>query len=394
MKRLIFVFHDSNIKSGATAALLDILIKLLKEKKFNDLIKSYAVIPSAPNNIILNNILTDLGMEVFVSKITMTRINYNAPHYYKLASYLYSLIKISKCYFYSRSLAKSTGVNFDLIYTNTSSSYFGIFLAKHLHCKHILHCREFGIEDQNMKQVFGEKNFWSFVLKYTDSVITISRSLEKKLLEYIPKENLHLIYDDVSVESVGRKDVSFCNGNQVNVLLAGTICKGKGQEFVIDSLDYIRKNNNLDIHLNIAGSTSSPYAKYLMNKVNKKNNDGWVNFLGHCENMGSIRSSNDVAIISSSSEAFGRVTIEAMSSNLFVIASDRGANPELVDDKKTGLIYEHGSIESLENAIIYFFENPARAEEIAEKGNEFSKNYTNDRSARKVNKLITTTLGI
>ena len=55
----------------------------------------------------------------------------------------------------------------------------------------------------------------------------------------------------------------------------------------------------------------------------------------------------DVGLMLSKSEAFGRVTIEYMFQNLAVIASDTGANPELINNNKTGLLYHYGNCNDL-----------------------------------------------
>jgi len=59
----------------------------------------------------------------------------------------------------------------------------------------------------------------------------------------------------------------------------------------------------------------------------------------------------DIELVCSKSEAFGRVTIEAMMSMNPVIASDTGANPELVIENFNGLLYRQGNHHDLAGKI-------------------------------------------
>ena len=91
--------------------------------------------------------------------------------------------------------------------------------------------------------------------------------------------------------------------------------------------------------------------KKTINKYTLYNN----NLLGYCDNMSPKLSEYDVGIICSKSEAFGRITIEYIRAGLYVIASNTGANPELIQHKKLGILYEYGNIKSLAKCIEHIF---------------------------------------
>ena len=65
----------------------------------------------------------------------------------------------------------------------------------------------------------------------------------------------------------------------------------------------------------------------------------------------------DVEIVPSICEAYGRVTLEAMASRHVVIASDAGANRELISDNITGFIYKTGNEEELADKMSYCINN-------------------------------------
>ena len=80
----------------------------------------------------------------------------------------------------------------------------------------------------------------------------------------------------------------------------------------------------------------------------------------------------DVGLMLSKSEAFGRVTVEYMFNNLAVIASDTGANPELVNDRKTGYLYKLGDIASLADKMEQLINNRDLLMEMASNGYHYA----------------------
>jgi len=78
-----------------------------------------------------------------------------------------------------------------------------------------------------------------------------------------------------------------------------------------------------------------------------------------------VRKSMFVVCPSISYETFGLVVVEANALGKPVIASDIGASPELIEDKKTGLLFNPGSTEELAKNIKYLIAHP---DEIREMG--------------------------
>ena len=59
----------------------------------------------------------------------------------------------------------------------------------------------------------------------------------------------------------------------------------------------------------------------------------------------------------SKNEAFGRVTVEYMLQNLAVIASDAGANSEIIENGVSGLLYRLGDVDDLARKMIMYLED-------------------------------------
>jgi len=77
--------------------------------------------------------------------------------------------------------------------------------------------------------------------------------------------------------------------------------------------------------------------------------------------------------VCSKAEAFGRVTIEGMLSGTLVIGAACGATEELIQNNKTGLLYEYGNENDLTNKIKWAVTNKEIARSIANCGRTYAK---------------------
>jgi glycosyltransferase involved in cell wall biosynthesis len=76
-------------------------------------------------------------------------------------------------------------------------------------------------------------------------------------------------------------------------------------------------------------------------------------------------------------EGFPMVIAEAMAYGVPVVASHLGAMAEIVDDGRTGLLFEAGNAEDLASKVRWLFENPEKAEEMGRNARaEYEKKYT------------------
>jgi len=80
-------------------------------------------------------------------------------------------------------------------------------------------------------------------------------------------------------------------------------------------------------------------------------------------------------------ETFGRVVIEAFAKGLPVIASDRGALPELVEHGRTGLLFRAGDPEDLAAKVDWFLSHPAEAARMRKEARaEYLAKYTAEKN--------------
>ena len=139
--------------------------------------------------------------------------------------------------------------------------------------------------------------------------------------------------------------------------IVGGLSNSKNQIELIEAIHLLKRKDLLQV--DIIGSGENDYISYLRLKIREYQLDNIISFTGHISNIGSILTNYDIGIITSKKEAFGRVTIEYMLAGVAVVASRSGANIELIEDKKTGLLYDLGSIEDLASQIELLQNSPS-----------------------------------
>lgn len=76
----------------------------------------------------------------------------------------------------------------------------------------------------------------------------------------------------------------------------------------------------------------------------------------------------DIFVLTSKSETYGMVTIEAMAAGLPVVATRSGGTPELVRDKHDGLLFEPDNTTDLQNALRLLMEFPGLRRRFGQAG--------------------------
>lgn len=147
-----------------------------------------------------------------------------------------------------------------------------------------------------------------------------------------------------------RKDIdriSFLNAHSLDknmrfVGIAARPAPEKGPEFIIESIKKLSKKRN-DFELLWAGESS--WRKYLEGLFKKAGIKERVRFLGHIPDIEKFYASCDTVILASkpnSIEASPSALLEPMAMGKPVIATAVGGIPEIIEDRKNGLMVQYG----------------------------------------------------
>ncbi|SHK26641.1 glycosyltransferase family 4 protein [Fibrobacter sp. UWB12] len=228
-------------------------------------------------------------------------------------------------------LYKVRMINPDIIYSNSSADCYSILVAKLLQKKHVMHVREFMQEDFGARYIFGRKSKKSKILK-SDKIIFVSKAVAKSVVGEIP-QNGRVVYNGLPIPNA--IEPFHLNRQNVRLGIVGNIDISKQQHLIIGFMPQIlKKYPGLTLH--IVGDKESPYKRRIVRQVKDLKVEKNVFFEGFVRNTDDIYSKFDILVMCSRSEAFGRVTIEAMLRNKPVIGLDAGGTPELIKSGVTG----------------------------------------------------------
>ena len=149
----------------------------------------------------------------------------------------------------------------------------------------------------------------------------------------------------------------------------GQIHPNKGIEVLLQAVTRLPEGA---WHLKIAGRGFTAYERHLRAGYGGK---PAIEFLGHVEAEALLRQTDVLVAPSFLSETFGRVVIEAYAHGVPVIASNRGAMPELVEMGRTGYSMDPSHPDHLAIKMRSFIEDPAMIESMRARCLEKAKGF-------------------
>jgi glycosyltransferase involved in cell wall biosynthesis len=157
-------------------------------------------------------------------------------------------------------------------------------------------------------------------------------------------------------------------GGNKYVLFAGRLVPEKGCWTLLRAFEQL-----VDVPLKIMGT--GPIEQELRNYVAKKRlfNVELLGFKSGSEKWDLLRSSACVVIPSEWYESFSVTALEAYVVGKPIIASRLGGLPYVVEESKSGLLFEAGHVDQLAQKVRFLWEHPDEAERMGEYGHQLSK---------------------
>jgi glycosyltransferase involved in cell wall biosynthesis len=256
----------------------------------------------------------------------------------------------------------------DLVYSNSATVSVGAFAARLLGVPHVWHLHEFGFEDQGLSFLFGESLSLALIDRLSDRCICVSRALAAKYAKSIEPAKISVIYPSMhrALASHDLPSLEFMKPHpgRFRCVIVGALIPGKGQEEGILALAHLKKAG-IPVELIIVGKGEPEFRRYLDEVVASNHLADEVIFVGKVDSAFPAMRDSDAILVCSRSEAFGRVTIEGMSSGRPVIGARSAATAELIQDGFTGLLYDPGNANDLADKIRYVREHPEAGERLA-----------------------------
>jgi len=196
-----------------------------------------------------------------------------------------------------------------------------------------------------------------FLLKFPDRLVAVSKELASKLYVLrIPRTKVRIIYNAVFIEGIPkgtpllevRKEFKIPEQDRLLGVI-GRLSPEKGQIYFLQAFSEVIKSFPQASAL-IVGE--GPDEKMLKEYCALKKLDSKAVFTGYQKDITSIYKSLDLVILPSLSEGMPNVALEGMLFEKPVIGTKVGGTPEVIMDKKTGILIPPEDPGSLAHSIL------------------------------------------
>lgn len=354
--RVLFISHTNSL-DGANRSLL----QLVKELRDNHDVTPIVVCPRDRQSHVLTDVYAKEGIECIPVPLVKFKLVGNKSLVAKVLLAASFLLRNLYLFYALR------GVKFDLVHSNSSVIDMGAYLALWRRVPHVWHLREFGYEDFRMQSVFG-KRYERWIYKKCEVAIAISKAIEQKFKPLFGTR-IRLIYNGILPKD---ESLSASHTNPVTTFcITGRLEPNKNQMEVLKACLLLKHESKCHFRLLVVGAGgNTAYTEELKKYVADNGLQDEVMFMGYRTDVPEILSQCNVGLTASTNEAFGRITVEYMMQNLAVIASDTGANPEIIRDGDTGMLYPSGDARQLADKMLALLQNRNLLMRIAANGKQ------------------------
>lgn len=248
---------------------------------------------------------------------------------------------------------------------------------------------------ENKLTMFSAKIVYPLFYNRTDVLFSnsehINQDLKKSFDIKIPTK---VIYNPIELYEGIVKPTSYNENNTFNIINVGRCTPIKNQQLLINAVSKLQ----YDYHLTVAG-TGDIIEDLRALSIEKATN---TLFTGNVSNVNEHLSQNNCFVLSSNSEGFPNVVLEAMAMGLPIIATNCLSGPlEILNNNKPielqkgefykatyGILIKINDTEALTNAINYLIENPTEIHRYSLLSLERAKAYSAPKIYQELKTLI------
>lgn len=314
--KILYILNATTVTGGATKSFLSMIDEIQKY--------GHEVLVVCPNTKGVYKILKDKNIKVFSLRYKMASLPNNKGIVNKF-KWIFRFVKIEIINHVAsgRLIKLLHEYKIDIIHDNTSVTDLGYRVAKKLNLPNVIHIREYGDLDFNLR-LYNLKKRISNKNSYT---IPITKDIRR---HHHLESDSHCcqIYNGIIHES----DIRFTAKKIPFILYAGRIEPTKGLKDLLEAyVHYCKHNNTKEVifKLKIAGVCSDvKFLESLKDFVKSYDLEDWVEWLGERADINELYYNAFLTIIPSKFEGLGRVFPEAISNGCICIVRNTGGLKE------------------------------------------------------------------
>lgn len=221
--------------------------------------------------------------------------------------------------------------------------------------------------------------FLPLLKSWTDGIALSSRAVGRYYFRRRARvdQRFHLAYPPVDVEKFSPR----LNGSNAReqfgldpncpvIGVVANICPGKGQEYLIEAAEIIKRRYRGAKVLVVGGKLDNRHKFWsaLMKQTAELGLERDVVFTGRRDDVPELLRAMTVYVHPSESESCGMAILEASACGLPVVATDVGGPRELVEDGVTGILVEPRNPAQIAEAVLRLLDSPEMARRMGQAG--------------------------
>lgn len=295
----------------------------------------------------------------------------------------------------ARKVAKIIDENdIDIIHIHWTSDLPTMVMAKMMSKK-----RPKLVQTRHMNMTRFKNDFYHrFLYKKMDMILTVTSQLADQIKKFIPES----VRPEVEVLYIGSDKAQPLNEEDIKAYrkeigvkdefvigMVGRIEEAKGQYLLIEAVEKLKDKGTSVKAFFVGHVMQESYFKTVEQMVKDKGLEKEIIFLGFTTNPLRFMQGCDVMVSATKCETFGLVIIEAMQVGTPAIAANQCGPLEIIEDMKSGLLFEADNSNELYKKLNYMYENDEMRVEMAKEGKKRADElFSNEKQFKKLSKIF------
>ncbi len=348
MQRILFL-HVSAILGGSERSFLDLVEKATPQQRQNFLVV-------LPNTGPLQQALLEKAPELAVVHIPLPMFFSKGTRKLPFWTLFAAGLSLPFLFFYLLKILRVIkSFSPDVLYTNGLKCHLlSLVIKKRFPVRTVWHMQDF------FPQLIYVNVYLKLIGTEPEMIICNSKNVQDELKKTIPsfwKTYLTTVHNSVDIQQFFPRTPS--KSESLIISMVAMITPWKGQDIFIEAVGELhRLNPNLNFQCQIIGDEAyqtfgeGGYKEKLMARVKALGLNHKIQFLGLIKDVEEIYRNSDIVVhCSKNPEPFGRVIIEAMSSECAVIATQGGGVSEIITHNIDGLLVPPSAPSELRKAL-------------------------------------------
>ena len=205
------------------------------------------------------------------------------------------------------------------------------------------------------------KIFFKYMQERTNKFVAVSESIKQSIINQgVNSSRIKKIYNGVFTPLTSmRQFVPWGNKHIINLGIVGQVIPRKGHHVLVSAIALLPQGIRERVFLNIFGNGDKRYIAELTSLISQYKLQDQVKWMGFEKNRDIIYQQLDIVVVPTIlKEPFGLVAVEPALYGKLAIVADSGGLVEIIEDQKTGLVFQSNNSEDLKGKILWAIHNP------------------------------------